>query len=59
MRWASICSSPANRGLFRLLMLMCGVGLAVAIWPVTIGLFFVWCLAQLAYGVGKASRFRF
>ncbi len=59
VRFASMCSSPANRVFMRLILLICGVALAVAVWPVTIGLLLVWCLAQLSYGAGKASRYRF
>ena len=34
------------------------VALAIAIWPVTLGLFIVWMMALLCYGGGKASRHR-
>lgn len=57
--WASISSSPANRVLMRLVLLMCFGGLALALWPVTIGVLVVWCFAQLSYGAGKATRYRF
>lgn len=56
---ASMASSPANRIAVKVVLMVAVLALAIAVWPVTIGVFLVWCMAQLSYGAGKASRYRF